>query len=108
YLPRFRNVRKQEMDFLRGYATTFGAGRYSALSSEGFGEDLKNNLMNASPKLGPWNVSSQCMGETIPKETNFVALDTERKDEWGIPQLKISVDYDDNDEKMIKDFMETF
>jgi choline dehydrogenase-like flavoprotein len=46
------------------------------------------------------------MGETIPKETNYVALDTNKKDEWGLPQLMISVAYDDNDEKMLKDFFE--
>ena len=27
YIPRFRNVRKQETDFLRGYAATFSADR---------------------------------------------------------------------------------
>ncbi|MFZ1715407.1 MAG: GMC family oxidoreductase, partial [Saprospiraceae bacterium] len=47
-------------------------------------------------------------GETIPKESNYVALDETKKDQWGIPQLKISVGYDDNDEKMIKDFFEQF
>ena len=46
------------------------------------------------------------MGETIPKETNFLSLDPDKKDEWGIPQLRFSIDYDDNDEKMIKDFFE--
>jgi choline dehydrogenase-like flavoprotein len=46
------------------------------------------------------------MGETIPKETNYVALDKNEKDAWGIPALKISIDYDDNDEKMIKDYQE--
>ncbi|MEJ2003666.1 MAG: GMC family oxidoreductase, partial [Cyclobacteriaceae bacterium] len=29
-------------------------------------------------------------------------------DEWGIPQLRISLDYDDNDEKMIRDYFEQF
>jgi len=46
------------------------------------------------------------MGETIPKESNYVALDQTMKDPFGIPQLKISVGYDDNDEKMIKDYIE--
>jgi choline dehydrogenase-like flavoprotein len=46
------------------------------------------------------------MGETIPKETNFVALDAEQKDAWGVPLLRTSIDYDDNDEKMIKDYIE--
>ncbi len=105
YMPRFRNVRKQETDFLRGYAMTFNGGRYSFPSANGFGAELKNNLME-TPKPGPWYVGSQCMGETIPKESNHVALDPDKKDEWGMPLLKISVDYDDNDEKMVKDFIE--
>jgi len=32
-------------------------------------------------------------------------LSTDKKDAWGIPQLITSVGYDDNDEKMIKDFL---
>lgn len=105
YIPRFRNVYKQETDFLRGYAATFGSGRYTRPDRSGFGEELKANLAK-KPELGPWFISSQMMGETIPKEANFVALDKDKKDEWGIPLLKINVDYDDNDEKMIKDFFE--
>src|ERR1019366_1083793 len=105
YIPRFRNLYKHEMDFLRGYATTFSSGRRPLMDMNGSGENLKNNLM-ATPKLGPWGVNSQMMGETIPKETNYVALDANKKDDWGVPLLKISVDYDDNEEKMIKDFFE--
>ena len=44
------------------------------------------------------------MGETIPKESNQVSLDSSLKDQWGIPQLKIDISYDDNDEKMLRDF----
>jgi choline dehydrogenase-like flavoprotein len=105
YIPRFRNVRKQETGFLRGYAMTFNAGRGSYPLTQDVGAELKNNLMKP-PKLAPWNISSQCMGETIPKETNYVALDAVKKDEWGMPLLNISIDYDDNDERMIKDFIE--
>lgn len=103
YMPRFRNVFKQETDFLRGYAMTFSATRGSKQNTDGFGETLKNNLI-AEPELGPWNVRSGMMGETIPKETNYLALDHTKKDEWGMPLLKISIAYDDNDEKMIQDF----
>ena len=104
YLPRFRNVKKQETDFLRGYASGFGAGRYGDRNYDGFGDTLKDNL--AKKDLGPWRVGSHMMGETIPKETNYVRLDPSKKDAWGIPQLAINMDYDDNDEKMVKDFME--
>ncbi len=107
YIPRFRNVRKQETDFLRGYATTFNATRAARITQEGIGEELKDNLMKP-PELGVWHIGSGCMGETIPKETNYVSLDKEQKDEWGIPLLKISIDYDENDEKMIKDFFEQY
>jgi len=102
YLPRFRNLHKQETDFLRGYAVTFGGGRGMGGKTDGFGKVLKENL--ASKELGPWYVGSQMMGETIPKESNTVRLDRSKLDEWGIPQLAIDVAYDDNDEKMIKDF----
>lgn len=104
YIPRFRNLFQQETDFLRGYAAGFTAIRNHDTNTEGFGLALKQNLLN--PKLGPWKVGSHMMGETIPKETNYVALDENKKDDWGMPLLKISIDYDDNDEKMIKDYIE--
>ena len=104
YLPRFRNLHKQETDFLRGYAVTFGGGRGFKTNTDGFGSKLKDQL--ASKELNNWYVGSQMMGETIPKETNTITLDKTKKDEWGIPQLNINVAYDDNDEKMIKDFFE--
>jgi len=104
YIPRFRNVFKQETDFLRGYASGFYTWRYKSPVMNGVGESLKENLLN--PKLGPWQVNSHMMGETIPKETNTVSLDAVKKDEWGIPLLKINIGYDDNDEKMVKDFSE--
>jgi len=107
YLPRFRNVRKQETDFLRGYAAGFSANRGNSLNRDGVGEELKANLLKG-PSLGPWYVGSHMMGETIPKESNFVALDNNSKDEWGIPQINFNVAYDDNDEKMVKDFIDQF
>lgn len=104
YIPRFRNLWKQETDFLRGYAAGFYAERGDITSRDGLGADLKNRL--GQTNLGPWSVGSHMMGETIPKESNYVVLDPQKKDKWGMPQLKISVEYDDNDERMIKDFME--
>jgi len=47
----------------------------------------------------------QMQGETIPKETNHVSLSKDEKDAWGIPLLRTSVAYDDNDVKSMKDFM---
>jgi choline dehydrogenase-like flavoprotein len=46
------------------------------------------------------------MGETIPKHESTVRLDATLKDKYGIPQLRASVPFDDNDDKMLKDFHE--
>ena len=106
YLPRFRNVEKQETDFLRGYASGFGATRQIIQDDSGFGTNLKDGLLN--PKYGVWQVGSHMMGETIPKKENQVSLDKSKVDAWGIPLLKIDIAYDDNDEKMVKDYHEQF
>lgn len=105
YIPRFRNVLKQETDFLRGYAAGFSASRYKTQEKEAIGLDLKNSL-EANNQWGNWQVGSHMMGETIPKESNYVALDKTLLDPFGMPQLKISIDYDDNDDKMVKDYIQ--
>ena len=100
-MPNFRNVYKQETDFLRGYMVFFGAGRSKA-SAEGIGAEFKDK----STELGGWHVSMMMQGETIPKESNHVRLSTDQVDEWGIPQLITSIGYDENDERLLKDFLQ--
>jgi choline dehydrogenase-like flavoprotein len=104
YIPRFRNIHKQETNFLRGYAAGVSTYRSEYTSEDGLGVALKENL--AKPKLGPWRIGSHMMGETIPKESNLISLNNSKKDEWGIPLLNFDVSYDDNDEKMIEDYFE--
>ncbi|MEM8906291.1 MAG: GMC family oxidoreductase [Bacteroidota bacterium] len=106
YIPRFRNVYKQETDFLRGYAADFYSGRSKKLIAKAQGKTLREQLLNSD--YGPWKVHAGMMGETIPKASNFVRLHDTLKDEWGIPQLDIHIDYDNNDEKMMADFFEQF
>jgi choline dehydrogenase-like flavoprotein len=101
-MPNFRNVHKQETDFQRGYMVFFGAGRSAAAAAEGIGADFKEQ----SSELGGWHVSMMMQGETVPKESNHVRLSPDQKDEWGIPQLITSVDYDENDERLLKDFLQ--
>ncbi|WP_080057377.1 FAD-dependent oxidoreductase [Spirosoma aerolatum] len=106
YIPRFRNVFKQETDFLRGYAATFYSSRNPVDNQNGVGAALKQNLIN--PDLGEWQVGSAMMAETIPKPHSTVRLDPVLKDNFGIPQLRVSVDYDENDRKILNDFFEQF
>jgi choline dehydrogenase-like flavoprotein len=104
-MPNFRNVKKQEMDFMRGYMTFFTASRGIASLSEDsaqIGAEYKDTLTEA----GNWGVYMMMQGETIPKETNHVRLSKDQKDQWGVPLLITSVGYDANDEKLLKDFLE--
>jgi choline dehydrogenase-like flavoprotein len=106
YMPRFKNFYKQETDFLRGYSVELGSSRATKALGNEFGEALKKELLN--PSLGKWHIYAKMMGETIPKETNRVWLDPIKKDKYGLPQLHISVKFDENDEKMLKDFFKEF
>ena len=104
-MPNFRNVYEQETDFLRGYMTFFTATR------EGWGHQVDGSQIGADFKEaisepGKWGVYMMMQGETIPKEENQVRLSEDENDEWGIPLLTVSVDYDENDEKLLKDFLE--
>jgi choline dehydrogenase-like flavoprotein len=102
-MPNFRNVYKQEMDFQRGYMVHFMGGRGRAYPNGD--EQIGGNFKDAMTEPGSWGVFMMMQGETIPKETNHVRLSADQKDQWGIPQLITSVSYDDNDEKVLKDFL---
>jgi len=66
------------------------------------GATYKDNISEP----GHWHIYMMMQGETIPKETNHVYLSKDQKDQWGVPLLTVSVDYDENDLKILKDFFE--
>ncbi len=103
YIPRFRNLYKHDQEFLRGYATGIGGGRGEYSPREGIGDELRENLL--SRKLGGWSLSAWMMGETIPVEQNHIRLHETLKDKYGIPQIVFSCDWQENDDRMVKDFM---
>ncbi len=102
-MPNFRNVYKQEEDFQRGYLVFWGA--YRDTGNEQAGEGIGAAFKKSMSEPGGWSVYMSMQGEVIPKKTNHVRLSTDLKDPWGIPQLITSVAYDENDEKMVKDFL---
>ncbi len=96
-IPRFRNVHHQETDFLRGYGVWGGASRTKVNPNQvGLGVALKQKLS----KYGPWVMSLGCQSETLPVYTNQVDIDRDQLDEWGLPMLKISAEYGENERKM--------
>ncbi len=104
FMPSFRNVHRQETDFLRGYMVAFSAARTGwqrGFGQSGLGADWKENL--TSP--GAWSVYMMMQGETVPRAENHVRLSKDQRDAWGVPQLITSVGYDANDEKVMHDFL---
>jgi choline dehydrogenase-like flavoprotein len=103
-IANYRNLHNQDTDYLGGFLTFVYSTREGAFrqGGEGIGRDFKNSM--AEP--GPWQAGMFIQGETLPKEVNHVRLSKDLKDPWGIPQLITSVGYDDNDEKMIRDFLD--
>ena len=100
-LVNFRNVGKQEMDFVGGYTTFTGAYRERGTPTT---ETVGIPFKDAQTHAGPWGIYMYMQGETIPKEANHVRLHESKTDQWGIPLLVTSVGYDDNDDKMIRDW----
>jgi choline dehydrogenase-like flavoprotein len=106
YLPRFRNVRTQDAGFLRGYGFQGGAGRadwHRGSKEPGFGAAFKHRLRTP----GPWRFTFYGFGECLPRRENYVELDPQIKDKWGIPVLRIHAEWSDNEKKMLEDMSVT-
>ncbi len=104
-MANYRNVEKQDTDFLGGYVVYSGAYR-EKFNEDGLQPAVGTAFKEAMCEPGKWVVYMYMQGETIAKETNYVRLSPDKKDQWGIPLLITSVGYDDNDDKMVKDFFE--
>ncbi len=104
YVPRFQNVSGKEKHFLRGYAYQGGAEREGwerGIYESGFGASFKSSLR----KPGPWKMTFSGFGECLPNPANFVEIDKERVDAWGVPVLKIYCKWRDNEKALLHDMM---
>lgn len=99
YIPRFRNVKeKMTNGFIRGYGYQGGSTPSFNFSAPGFGADYKNAVRNGffSINIGLW-------GECLARAENRVELDKNKLDAWGIPTLRVSMDWSDNEKKLWED-----
>jgi choline dehydrogenase-like flavoprotein len=108
-IPNFQNIDKKTLrkDFIRGYVmnATGGQTEYPAFAANlpGYGSEWKRDVKSryvAQARI--WNAGA----EMLSRKENFVELDPEVKDHWGIPVLKIHFTHSDNDYKLITDFQE--
>jgi choline dehydrogenase-like flavoprotein len=109
YIPRFLNINQSNEDgLLRGYGYqgrhSANYGSASAIAARpGFGADYKRSIQS-SDDWYRMRLSSFC--ECLPRWENHVVLDPEVKDAWGIPALRISASWSDNEMKLWRHSME--
>lgn len=102
YVPRFRNVKQKHPDFIRGYGFQGGGARQDwqrAIDMTGFGAEFKSLLK--SP--GPWKFTFYGFGECLPNTNNYIEVDKEKTDAWGVPTLKIHCAFGENERALLKD-----
>jgi choline dehydrogenase-like flavoprotein len=102
YVPRFRNVKQKHPLLLRGYGFQGGASRPKwerGTEMRGFGAGFKHTLS----RPGPWTMTFSGFGECLPNHENFIELDKTKVDAWGIPVLRISCVWRENERALLKD-----
>ena len=103
YMPRFRNFgNDKQTDFKRGYALACSSNRQGwgrGNDTDGIGMQLKEKLTEP----GSWVFSATAMGEMLPYKDNYVWLDKNQKDEWGIPLLHANISWHQNEDLMAND-----
>ncbi|MDH3650117.1 MAG: GMC family oxidoreductase [Saprospiraceae bacterium] len=106
YIPRFRNLQQNDRDYVRGFSFENYTGRSDwtrGFHQQGLGAAWKEALT----KPGEWSAYFEAYGETLPEYQNIVSLTPDKKDQWGLPLLNISMSYGDNEMKMRKDMQAT-
>ena len=105
YGIRFRNTltSPQQKDFIRGYGFQGGGGSRFNFDAPGYGAGFKKALLN--PMGG---VYLGGFGETLGRKENFVEIDPGGTvDKWGIPAVKVTMAFGENEFAMMKDMAAT-
>jgi choline dehydrogenase-like flavoprotein len=102
YIPRFRNVTKQDGNFLRGYHYGVSGSR-GRQTVDGIGTSAKDAMC----ELGEWQISMYAFGECLPNPDNRVTLHHDKKDKWGRPLIAVDCQFRDNEKRMNEDMGNT-
>ena len=102
YVVRFRNTADEtrRKDYLRGFGYQGWGGVGFRFDAPGYGQSYKTAITQAS---SPW-LTLAGFGETLARFENFVEIDPGGTvDTFGIPVLRISMAFGDNERAMMKD-----
>ena len=106
YVPRFRNLGgSSNMDnFIRGYGYQGGASRQGWGRNLGLEERVGPAAKEAAMEPGGWTMSIGGFGEVLPQHKNYMYLDPDNVDEWGLPQVRFDAgNFHENEYEMRKD-----
>jgi len=106
YIPRFRNLEDKQNGFVRGYGFEGGAGHSifpSGTEAPGFGAAFKQRVRDHSGAF----IGLGGFGEVLARYENYVDLDPQMQDAWGIPSLRFHYQFSDNEKKMCEDMATT-
>jgi choline dehydrogenase-like flavoprotein len=99
FVPRFRNLPGGEKQkYLRGFGYQGQSSEPHNMGAPGYGEAYKRAVSE-----GVTRITLQGFGEHLPDERNFVRLDPQAVDAWGIPVLRIHIAFRDNETAMLQD-----
>jgi choline dehydrogenase-like flavoprotein len=100
YVARFRNLKGQppHKKFIRGYGYEGGSNLDFNWNADGFGASYKRAILE--PRV---SFDLTGFGEVLPRWDNFVEIDPNVKDVYGIPVLKIHMSDGENERAMIQD-----
>ncbi len=101
WMPRWQNLKDpHEEKFVRGYSIypTGGCGDFPWYFNqlEGFGSEFKRDMK----RYFPTPIGFYCQIPSLPSKTNFVEIDPEAKDIYGIPVARLSFQWGENELKM--------
>ena len=104
YVIRFQNTPRgpRSKDFLRGYGFQGGGATSFSMAAPGFGAAYKKAVLDPQT-----SVRVVGFGECLARYENHVALDPNVVDTFGIPVLRISMQFGDNERAMIRDMAKT-
>jgi len=103
-IPKYVNTDRSRFvnrNFLRGYRFDGDASQElyeHAFGLAGFGPDWRRKVRSEIP----YYFGMMVQGECLPRYDNYVTLDPEKKDAWGIPALHIVANYGENEHAMAK------
>jgi len=106
YVPRFRNLGgSSNMDnFIRGYGYQGGASRQGWGRNLGLEERVGPQAKEAAMEPGTWSMSIGGFGEVLPQHKNYMYLDYDNLDSYGLPQVRFDAgNFHENEYEMRKD-----